>query len=234
MFRSSSGANNANSGLRTPAQRRISAPVSIRLSTITEGANAGQPEARADNTRQPRSHLRSLDDVPDSPDRLPPYRQASRSSAGGRSQDTERTAPPAYTWVPDPIEGEEDLRAPVEGEKLAELRRNGGHLRKARQRGGWGRAVIIAVVVLLIVGLAVGLGVGLTVGRKHKNSSSEDQGEPGGATPAENRTQVFPLGEYSLLTNLRDVNTNCTSNPATWRCYPYSVFSPTDLSLIHI
>ncbi|KAK4555749.1 hypothetical protein LTR86_006969 [Recurvomyces mirabilis] len=230
LFRSIANSNNAGSALRTPAQRRISAPVSIRLSTITEGANAGQPENGVNDTRQSRSHIRSLDNVPDSPGRLPPYRQASRSSAGGRSQDTGRTAPPAYTWVPDPIEGEENLRAPVEGEKLAELRRNGGHLRKARQRGGWGRAAVVAAVVLLVVGLAVGLGVGLTAGRKHPNSSSADQAGPSGATSPDNRTQVFPLGEYSLLTNLREVNTSCTSNPATWRCYPYTVFNLADSS----
>jgi hypothetical protein len=32
----------------------------------------------------------------------------------------------------------------------------------------------------------------------------------------------FPLGTFSLVTFLENAATNCTANPATWRCYPYT------------
>lgn len=38
-------------------------------------------------------------------------------------------------------------------------------------------------------------------------------------------TGPFPIGSYSLSTFLDTVSTNCTSNSATWRCYPYTTYS---------
>lgn len=35
----------------------------------------------------------------------------------------------------------------------------------------------------------------------------------------------FPLGSYSMITFLDTVQTNCTSNSATWTCYPYTEFN---------
>jgi hypothetical protein len=35
----------------------------------------------------------------------------------------------------------------------------------------------------------------------------------------------FPLGSYSLVTFLDTVQTNCTSNPDTWTCYPYTEYN---------
>lgn len=35
----------------------------------------------------------------------------------------------------------------------------------------------------------------------------------------------FPAGSYALTTFLDTVSTNCTSNAATWRCYPYTTYS---------
>jgi len=216
-------ARDSQSSLRLPAQRRISTAAADRLSTITEGSNANAPIVT-----QPRGILRTGNSNPGSPARPTPSRQASRETAGRKSHETTRTGPPAYTWVPEPI-GDEDLRAPVEGEKLAELRRNGGHQRRRRDRGGWGRLTAIVIVVLLgIVALAVGLGVGLTKKHRESEDSDETASQPAGTTPDTDAVQQFPLGEYSMITALRTVNTNCTSNPSTWRCYPYSTYNPAD------
>jgi hypothetical protein len=40
---------------------------------------------------------------------------------------------------------------------------------------------------------------------------------------------AFPAGSYAIETYLSSVTTNCTSNPSTWRCYPYTTYaeSPT-------
>lgn len=35
----------------------------------------------------------------------------------------------------------------------------------------------------------------------------------------------FPAGSYALTTFLDTVSTNCTSNAATWRCYPYTTYT---------
>ncbi|KAI7514609.1 hypothetical protein KC347_g427 [Hortaea werneckii] len=204
-----------NSSLRLPAQKRISLPTSQRLSTITEGPNASTSQT----IRGPLiSGLNSKHEgIP-----------------GRQSQDTTKTGPPAYEWIPEPIDANEDLRAPVEGEKLAELRRNrlGG-----RQRGGWVRlGLVIGLAALVVIGLAVGLGVGLAIknGQKDTDGSSDGSNASNGQAPdsagASDDARSFPLGEYSLITALRAVNTSCTPNPATWRCYPYSVYDPSDSS----
>ncbi|KAK1819799.1 hypothetical protein LTR12_005825 [Friedmanniomyces endolithicus] len=212
--------------LRLPAKKRISTPAAARLSTITEGNNALNPGA---SDVPPRRILRRPSSTAASTIRPTPSRRASREAAGRTSRDTTRSAPPAYDWVPEPSIGDEDLRAPVEGEKLAELRRNGGYMRKRRSRGGWGRLVlIIGLLFLALLALAVGLGVCLT--RKHEtNSNSSDQSsQPAGTTPSAAPIQQFPLGEYSMITALRTVATNCTSNPSTWRCYPCTIHDPSD------
>lgn len=83
-----------------------------------------------------------------------------------------------------------------------------------------------------MIGLAVGLGVGLTTGRKKQDNSentTDNSTEP--QSPSDSAlVQQFPLGQYSFTTTLRAQETNCTSNPATWRCYPYTVFNPSDQS----
>lgn len=130
-----------------------------------------------------------------------------------------------HDWVND---GEELDSGPVEGEKLAELRRNRG---KPKERGGWRR--LIAIVISVIVILAIALGVGLGVGLRRNKSTSTNGGTvtatgPGGSSSSSATNQSFPLGEYSVITALAAVNTNCTSNTATWRCYPYAVYSSSD------
>ena len=45
------------------------------------------------------------------------------------------------------------------------------------------------------------------------------------ASPSSAPTGPFPIGSYSLPTFLDSVSTNCTSDPATWLCYPYSTYN---------
>jgi hypothetical protein len=45
----------------------------------------------------------------------------------------------------------------------------------------------------------------------------------GGSNPASNTT--FPAGSYAIETYLDTVSTNCTSNYATWLCYPYATYA---------
>jgi hypothetical protein len=211
----------AESALRLPASRRISLPASVRLSAITEDQNATQRPGE----RRPRDSARNSDPAPVEP-------SSSRHNSGGpysvRSNGTARTGPPAYGWAPDLIDGDEDLTAPVEGEKLAQLRRAGRPKRRAR--GGWGRfALLLGLVLLIVIALAVGLGVGLTVGRKHHSSSQDNQ--PSEGFDSDQAQLPFPLGEYSLVTALKAVYTNCTSNPSTWNCYPYNIYNGSDTSV---
>jgi len=102
-------------------------------------------------------------------------------------------------------------------------------MRKRRSRGGWGRLVlIVGLLFLALLALAVGLGVGMT--RKHQTNSNSgaQSSQPAGTNPSAAPIQQFPLGEYSMITALRTVATNCTSNPSTWRCYPYTTYDPSD------
>lgn len=42
--------------------------------------------------------------------------------------------------------------------------------------------------------------------------------------------QPFPLGSWSVPTYLTSTNTSCTSNSATWRCYPYNTYTDSNPS----
>lgn len=199
------------SSLRLPATRRIALETSQRLSTITEGGHLAPPPI--------------------------PRRSILRGSTSTAA--SARTAPPPYEWVeerygdaPEYQPHDAPPHAPIEGEDLAELRRKEWMGGKG-MRGGWGRFAIVAVAFMAIVGLAVGLGVGLTIGRKHNTNnagSGNDTASDPGMTPSGGITQQFPLGKYSFLTALREQSSNCTSNAATWSCYPYHVLDPTDSS----
>lgn len=124
------------------------------------------------------------------------------------------------------VEGE-DIN-PADDEKLDALRHP--KAKSERQRGGWKRiALVAALLFLVVVGLAVGLGVGLTVGRR-KNRTSQDSNSTSSQANANSDEQPFPMGEFSFLTALTNVSTSCTSNAATWSCYPNTVYSPSDPS----
>ncbi|KAF2017881.1 hypothetical protein BU24DRAFT_161708 [Aaosphaeria arxii CBS 175.79] len=113
-----------------------------------------------------------------------------------------------------------------DGEKLSRLKNN----KQIAKRGGWKRLlVIVAVVLACIIALAVGLAIGL----KKKKSSNDDSQQPAAAGASSTASPVspsslppnFPQGTYSMVTFLDTVQTNCTSNPATWTCYPYTDYN---------
>jgi hypothetical protein len=113
------------------------------------------------------------------------------------------------------------VQGPDDDEKLARLRR-GEDVKDKKRRGGWKRlALIISGVLLVVIALGVGLGVGLS---NKKKSGSNTSAQP--SSPDDNPPQKFPLGEYSMITALKTVEYGCTTNQATWRCWPYTIFSP--------
>jgi hypothetical protein len=189
--------------LRKPASKRISLPASQRLSTVTEGAV----------TQAPTSAQWSIP-------------RTSTSTAA-----TYRTAPPPYELVPPPVRHDilNSSNDGIDEEKLGRLRRK---LSATERRGGWGRLALLIAALLGVIGLSIGLGVGLTSGRKKNSDSAGEsdatysQQQPENSTP----TQQLPLGQYSFATSLRAQTKNCTSNPATWRCYPYTVLDPSNPS----
>jgi len=129
--------------------------------------------------------------------------------------------------VPEPITTRSEEEGMVVDERLEKLRRErsgtSGVPGAKRRRGGWMRAGIVLGVVILV---GVVLGVGLGVGLKKKNGGGGKEEDAGGGNEAPDEVvQKFPLGEYSMDTALRSVATDCTSNPATWRCFPYVIYN---------
>jgi len=57
--------------------------------------------------------------------------------------------------------------------------------------------------------------------RAFSNAPPSPSPSSSGATP----NGPFPAGSYALTTFLDTVSTNCTSNAATWRCYPYTTYT---------
>ncbi|OLN81772.1 hypothetical protein CCHL11_06907 [Colletotrichum chlorophyti] len=85
--------------------------------------------------------------------------------------------------------------------------------RTARRRG-WCRLLVIIVLAACLV---VGLSVGLTIGVR----KSSPPAAPQTTTPS----NLFPVGSFAFTTALMESTTGCTSNPSTWRCYPYRTYS---------
>ncbi|KAL3423465.1 hypothetical protein PVAG01_05212 [Phlyctema vagabunda] len=149
--------------------------------------------------------------IPEDQDAPPiPERSLYRPSMSKASLNA--TPPPDYDFVERLYLG--DRHNPID-EKLFALRNH----RQLAKRGGWRRlALKVLIAVLLIISLAVGLGVGLSRRRNSDASSNTDNGNSG----TQNR---FPAGSYAIETVLATQSTSCTSNPATWRCYPYTTYS---------
>ncbi|KAJ4292554.1 hypothetical protein N0V90_009217 [Kalmusia sp. IMI 367209] len=120
-----------------------------------------------------------------------------------------------------------------ENEKFAALRNH----KQIAKRGGWKKLLIILLIVLLLI-IALGIGLGLGLKKKKSESSSSSTGaesaaSASAASPTSTSTSTstssaqpsnFPLGTYSFVTFLDTVQTNCTANPATWTCYPYTTY----------
>ncbi|KFA65594.1 hypothetical protein S40285_04354 [Stachybotrys chlorohalonatus IBT 40285] len=109
-----------------------------------------------------------------------------------------------------------------------EARRLGDNSLKGRLRRFWygetpwftGRRRTWKLIALfgLLITIVVALAVGLTVGLRNRG---------GGDGAGDNGTTFhFPVGSFALNTTLQRTTTDCTSNPATWRCYPYEDRAP--------
>lgn len=208
--------------LRRPPSRRIPTPVSGRLDAISESASPPPIPEKSVLRNSDTSRLDTPDKERFDPPR-PQYAHGHRRSADSSTVGRPRTAPPAYEWVPEPlVRDKSEHQGPVEGEKLAAFRQSGGH--KRRPRGGWKRLTIIAVVALLLLALVIGLAVGLTAGKKKRNNDNHQPPQPA------SDQQPFPIGDYSFVTALKTVTTNCTSNSDTFGCYPYNTYDAADSS----
>ncbi|RDL42444.1 uncharacterized protein BP5553_02423 [Venustampulla echinocandica] len=119
---------------------------------------------------------------------------------------------------------------------------NGSNSTSASKKYGWRKLVLYGVIIALVI-LGIGLGVGLGLGNRHKSSStsqnesigsassssssppSSESGSAQDAPPANlASTTTFPAGSYTFNTYLSPPVTDCTSNPSTWLCYPYSTY----------
>ncbi|KAK3498508.1 hypothetical protein B0T13DRAFT_448243 [Neurospora crassa] len=113
-----------------------------------------------------------------------------------------------------PVKGKTENRSGRErgGEKEDSILREW-----VRVQGGWYKVVVWGV---LVIGLIVGLAVGMMVGLRKRHHSSE----PGPPSP----TDLFPAGAYTFTAALTNLSVSCAPKriPALWRCYPYSLYSP--------
>ncbi|KAI9705911.1 MAG: hypothetical protein M1836_005317 [Candelina mexicana] len=138
------------------------------------------------------------------------HRPASRRfGLGHPPRHDHESPPPPYTSFA-------DVLGP-NGEKFNDVRNN----KHIARRGGWKRLCIIGIVAAAVI---VGLVVGLVVGMHHKGNKTNVPPAAPAASPNTQPSGPFPIGSYSLTTFLDTVNTNCTSNPNTWRCFPYSTY----------
>ncbi|MCJ1322719.1 hypothetical protein MMC15_008069 [Xylographa vitiligo] len=133
-------------------------------------------------------------------------------------------SPPRHSFEsPPPKYSLWDVAGP-KSEKLMELRNNINNNRHIAGRGGWKRLLLLVLIVIVII---IALTVGLTIGLRNKSNGSSSV--PLSSTPTSSPTpdpiRPFPIGSYSLNTFLDSVSTNCTSNSATWRCYPYATYA---------
>ncbi|KAM0559393.1 hypothetical protein ACHAPJ_004420 [Fusarium lateritium] len=67
--------------------------------------------------------------------------------------------------------------------------------------------------------VAIALGVGLAIGLKNNNENSIQESSISEPPPD------FPAGSFAFKADLKNTTTECTSNPSTWRCYPYTTGS---------
>lgn len=146
-------------------------------------------------------------------------RAGSLRSGGSMGRPSGETLPPAYykLWESSDmntigvVDGTERARSLWSNHQIA-------------KKGSWrGLVLPLTIAAILAILLGVGLGVGL-VERDKKSSRGTMEAKPTMAPLG------FPIGEYSLNTALERVQTNCTSNSATWRCYPYSSYSTNSTS----
>ncbi|KAM0430540.1 hypothetical protein ACHAPT_005889 [Fusarium lateritium] len=144
----------------------------------------------------------------------PPYVPPYILSAGYSPPPTLHPPPPSY----------KEARAAAKG-KIVERESLGEEeviVPRARICGVDRRRVccLFGVAVAVMAVIAIGLGIGLTIGLKDKRKdSTTDEYSP-------LRDPNFPAGSFAFKADLQKPLTDCTSNPSTWRCYPYTEGSP--------
>lgn len=155
-------------------------------------------------------------DIPPPPYTLPTGsgRGFSRGAAGGGGG-----AAASSGSIPDSAESAADR------EKLLALRNRKFLVR----RGGWKRVgLCVGLLLAVIVGLTIGLVLGLRGLRNTMGSGSTTAGGQAGNGSAAGQQQQFPVGSYAIPAFLDTVSTDCTSDAATWNCYPAgTVYSTT-------
>ncbi|CAJ2500244.1 Uu.00g030970.m01.CDS01 [Anthostomella pinea] len=122
-------------------------------------------------------------------------------------------APPAYSSFSIPSSSSSDIppdQPPPKDRRPTWLVR----------RGGWCKVGLLALVtVMCLVGIIVGVVLGV---RNSKNNSNNNSNTSQGPLPVR-----FPAGSYAFTAALSNTSTACTSNPATFRCYPYTTYNST-------
>jgi hypothetical protein len=118
------------------------------------------------------------------------------------------------------------------GEKFSDVRQNRRSYQDPKPRSRWRRCgwrTFICLALLLVV-IATFLAIGLVVGLKRMhNAKNKNSSESDSNFNAPETLTTFPTGTYTFTTYLLSLTTDCTSNPSTWRCYPYTLYadSPT-------
>ena len=188
-----------------PPPRRILSSAGKRLSTILEhGSAPAQPPLQGSSLAK--KFLRSRSPPPTS------FEKQLRISEANAGSDTTNSS--------------------LEKEQRKGLTEN----KHIARRGGWKRlALIILLILLVALGLGLGLGLGLTrkvnssgsstpASDAISSSTSSNSADPS-ATGVPSSDPQFPVGSYSLVTFLSSAQTNCTANPSTWTCFPYTTYA---------
>ncbi|KAH8203994.1 hypothetical protein TruAng_001805 [Truncatella angustata] len=128
-----------------------------------------------------------------------------------KGQAQPRYPPPAYSLnTPPGSVGKAGIPSPSTKRKPAWLIR----------RGGWWRLALVALAILLcILALSLGLALGLR-SRNFVSGSSSAASESDKTYPLQ-----FPAGSYAFTTALASISTSCTSNPSTFRCFPFTTYN---------
>ncbi|KAF7561939.1 hypothetical protein G7046_g2201 [Stylonectria norvegica] len=148
--------------------------------------------------------------LPPAPLRIPP-----KSPRRNLNLNLNRGLPPPYvprapsSWHPPPSYKASWTKL-EERETQLRLMGDGGR-RWYQDRRRWCCVLVVAALVTVV--MTVALAVGLVVGMRNNKSNSNDN--------AEQAAMAFPAGSYAFNTTLLNSTTACTSNAATWRCYPY-------------
>ncbi|MCJ1245969.1 hypothetical protein MMC30_003173 [Trapelia coarctata] len=126
--------------------------------------------------------------------------------------------PPRHSYEKSPPEYSLRDESPPKKQRFMAIRNN----KQLAKRGGWKRLLCI---ILFLIAVIVALAVGLSVGLKKHNSTGSTAPPKRLQEPSSTPTGPFPIGTYALNTFLDAVSTGCTSNAATWRCYPYTTYA---------